>query len=90
MLGTWALLVRYAGQMGLARRHKGPFEPERRPSELQKYVGLWVAVKDGKVIAAAETSRDLVHSVRKLGSRGEGAVAQRVPKPSNSSLVGVG
>ena len=38
-------------------------EPERRLPELDQYVGLWVAVKDGKVIAVASTSLELVDAL---------------------------
>jgi hypothetical protein len=46
-------------------------EPERRLPELDRWVGLWVAVKDGKVIAAAPTSLELVdalHTLRPVGA----------------------
>lgn len=61
-----------------------------RPDELNDFEGMWVAVKDGSVIAAAESSRALVYEVHKVGDRGKGAVAQFVPKPQRSSVVGVG
>ena len=69
-----------------------PMEPERRPPELDRWAGLWVAVKDGKVIAAASTSLELVRELRKLRpvGAGKGAVAQYVPKPSDSITIGVG
>jgi hypothetical protein len=51
---------------------------------------MWVAVKDGKVIAAADNSRDLVPKVRELGEAGRGAVAQFVPPHSDDIVIGVG
>ena len=51
---------------------------------------MWVAVKDGEVIAAAYNSRDLVPEVRKLGEAGHGAVAQFVPPHSDEIVIGVG
>jgi hypothetical protein len=67
-------------------------EPERRLPELDQYEGLWVAVKDGKVITAAPTSLELVralHELRPAGA-GEGAVAQYVPMPTDEVVIGVG
>jgi hypothetical protein len=51
---------------------------------------MWVAVKDGKVIAAAYNSRDLVPEVRKLGEDGHGAVAQFVPPHTDEIVIGIG
>lgn len=67
-----------------------PMEPERRLPELDRWEGLWVAVKDGEVVAAAPTSRELVPALHKLGDRGRGAVAQFVPKPTDKIIIGVG
>jgi len=69
-----------------------PMEPERRLPELDQWAGLWVAVKDGKVVAAASSSVELVHELHKLRpvGAGKGAVAQYVPKPSDSVMIGVG
>lgn len=56
------------------------------------WAGMWIAVKDGKVIAAAYNSRDLVPAVRKLGEAGHGAVAQFVPPRTisrSSSMQGM-
>lgn len=80
----------YARDMG---RHRGPgrgVEPARRPAELDEFRGKWVAVKDGKVIAAAATSLELVSEVRRQGPRAQGAVAQYVPEASNTIIIGVG
>lgn len=65
-------------------------EPERRLPDLDRWEGLWIAVKDGQVIAAAPTSRELVPELHKLGERGRGAVAQYVPRPSDKIIIGVG
>jgi hypothetical protein len=51
---------------------------------------MWVAVKDGKVIAAAHNSRDLVPMVKELGEAGHGAVAQFVPPRTDEIVIGVG
>ena len=78
---------RYLRYMGSRRE---PMEPERRLPELDRWQGLWVAVKDGEVIAAASTSRELVPELHKLGERGRGAVAQYVPRPTDKIIIGVG
>lgn len=75
--------------MGIARSNP-PVEPIPRPPELDDFVGKWVAIKDGHVVAVAESSRALVYEVHKLGDRGRGAVVQFVAPPSTSFMVGVG
>jgi hypothetical protein len=67
-------------------------EPERRLPELDRWVGLWVAVKGGKVVAAAPTSLELVDALHKLQpvGAGSGAVAQYVPQPTDDIMIGVG
>jgi len=82
---------RYGSRMGLARHPRVPPEaPIRRPQDLDQFVGEWVAIKDGQVIARAASSRQLVYEVRRLGNRGRGAVAQYVAPPGDSHMVGVG
>jgi hypothetical protein len=81
----------YGRDMAKGQRRE-PIEPERRLPELDNFVGLWVAVKDGKVIAAAPTSIELVdalHKLRPVGA-GKGAVAQYVPRPTDHIMIGVG
>jgi hypothetical protein len=65
-------------------------EPERRLPELDGYIGMWVAVKDEHVIAAAPTSRGLIPQLRDLGEAGRGAVAQYVTPPTDTVTIGVG
>ncbi len=65
-------------------------EPVRRDPSLDRWVGMWIAVKDGEVIAAAYNSRDLVPKVREMGEAGEGAVAQFVPPRTDDIMIGVG
>jgi uncharacterized protein DUF5678 len=75
--------------MGQRRRNRH-VEPERALPGLERWAGMWVAVKDDKVVAAANNSRDLVPEVRKLGEAGRGAVAQFVPPRSDEIVIGVG
>jgi hypothetical protein len=74
----------------MGRQARKKVEPERRPEGIDHWAGLWVAVKDGKVIAAAENSRDLVAKVRSKGPAGVGAVAQFVPRRTEDIVIGVG
>ncbi len=64
--------------------------PEARLAELNSYVGKWVAVKDGQVVACAHNARELVPALHALGERGRGAVAQYVPYPNDAIMIGVG
>ena len=88
---VWRVARRRAYRCGMGTRRK-PMEPERRLPELDQFVGLWVAVKDGKVIAAAATSLELVDALAKLRPVGaaRGAVAQYVPRPTEETMIGVG
>jgi Family of unknown function (DUF5678) len=74
--------------MGRGARRK--VEPERRPEGIDHWAGLWVAIKDGEVIAAAETSPKLVATVRSMGQSAAGAVAQYVPRRTEDIVIGVG
>lgn len=89
----WRVARQRAYRRGMAKGgRRAPMEPERRLPELDNWVGLWVAVKDGEVIAAAPTSLELVdalHKLRPLGA-GKGAVAQYVPEPTDDVMIGVG
>lgn len=89
----WRVARQFAYRRGMGRaRRPEPMEPVRRLPELDNWVGLWVAVKDGKVIAAASTSLELVDALHKLrpAGVGKGAVAQYVPRPTDEIMIGVG
>jgi hypothetical protein len=64
--------------------------PIRRDPELDRWVGMWIAVKDGEVVAAAYNSGELVRKVIEMGPKAEGAVAQFVPQRQDSIVIGVG
>ena len=74
--------------MGKGARWK--VEPERQPEGIDRWAGLWVAVKDGEVIAAAESSLNLVATVRSMGPSAAGAVAQYIPRRTEDIVIGVG
>lgn len=92
MLQTfWRVVNRRTYCRGMEQRRKPPrVAPERKPAGLDSWAGLWVAVKDGEVIAAAQTSRELVPRVREKGEAGHGAVARFVPQASRDIVIGVG
>lgn len=86
---VWRVVNRraYARDMGMQGRHRR-LEPVRQPPELHEFRGKWVAVKDGRVVAAANSSLELVSEVRRQLLKG--AVAQYVPEPSDTITIGVG
>ena len=75
--------------MGVARR-RGLISPTPRLPALDEFEGMWVAVKDDAVIAAAVTSRGLAYELNQLGDKRRGAVTKFVSKPSDSVMVGLG
>lgn len=79
----------YSGGIG-GRCMPKRVQPERALPDLERWVGMWIAVKDGKVVAAAHNSRDLVPEVTALGEAGRGAVAQYVPERTDEIVIGVG
>lgn len=80
---------RYRSGMAVSRHH-GRVDPVPHLEALDQWVNHWVAVKDGRVIAAAPTSRELAYELKKMGSRAKGAVAQFVRPASDGYIVGVG
>lgn len=75
--------------MGVARR-RGLISPTPRLPALDEFEGMWVAVKDDVVVAAAATSRGLAFELHQLGNKGRGAVTKFVSRPSDSVMVGLG
>ncbi len=80
----------YAEQMPIGRQPEGTVHAIRHLSELDRYVGKWVAVKDEHVVAFGEDSSDLALKVRALGGEGHGAVMQFVQPTADAFIVGVG
>lgn len=79
----------YRGPTKLPKRVT-EMEPVKRSALLRGYVGKWVAVKEGRVVASAETAGELVKLVKALGEEGQGAIAEYVSPPSSILMVGVG
>lgn len=63
-------------------------EPVRHLQVLDRYVGCWVAVKDGQVVDAAKTSRELASKIHYRNLRG--VVVEYVAPPSSVEKVGLG
>jgi len=64
-------------------------EPVRRNQELDAaYLGQWVAVKDGSVVAHSQHPSGLVNQLRGLGDEAKGAVVQRIPVPGEPLYLG--
>ena len=53
--------------------------------DLEKHLGQWVAIKDGRIVAAGKTAVEVVRQlrVRKV----EGAALHRVNESPNAALV---
>lgn len=60
------------------------------PEGLDQWVNQWIALKDGRVIAAAAKSSELGYRLHKMGPAAEGAVMQFVRPSSDGFIVGVG
>lgn len=81
--------VRQEVRMPISRRLPS-VPPEPHNPAIDEYEGMWVAVDDqGKVRAAAKSSRDLAWEIRqrKLGGK---VTAQFVPPPTAGLRVGLG
>lgn len=88
MIGRLRCVVKRSGySRGMSPRN---VEPIRRDSGLDRWIGMWIAVKDGEVVAAAHNSNELVKMVIEMGPSGTGAVAQFVPRRQDSIVIGVG
>lgn len=75
--------------MGVFRRAEQG-RPLPRPEALNQWQGFWVAVRDGSVVTAAGTSRELVHKLALMGADGRGAVIQKVAGATDEIIVGMG
>lgn len=63
---------------------------ERRPESLAGWEGCWVALRGDEVIAAENTSRELVAKLHEMGPQASDAVVQYVPRRSPEIVIGVG
>jgi hypothetical protein len=62
-----------------------------RPKELDDFVGKWVAVIDGEVVTAADSSHQLALQLHDMDHRRRAGVVVEYVRPSTDSyIVGVG
>lgn len=81
----------YGEDVPVGRSAPRPVPPVAHLEALDEWVGQWVAVKDSKVIAVAESSSALVYKLRMLGPRAHGAVTEYVrPGRDDAYIVGAG
>lgn len=89
MLGKlWNALVARRGGPAVSEHHRAV----DLAGSLRGFEGRWVAVKDGKVVAAAETMDRLLLTLQEsqLGSSVRNATVLRVPAENEAELVGLG
>ena len=84
------IIRRYRVPMGIARQPQERIRALPALGELDQWVNHWVAVKDGKVIAAALKSSDLGYRLHQMGPAAQGAVMQFVRPAVDGFIVGVG
>jgi hypothetical protein len=82
----------YLCVMGIARRGKArkPLKPLKRPPELDRYQGKWVAVIGQRVVASGATTRALERELERLGNEADEAVVLKVSRPKRAVTVGMG
>jgi hypothetical protein len=76
--------------MAITQRQPGDRIPPVPRPDLAEYEGQWVAVLNGKVVAAASSSGGLAVELKKLGPAGRDAVMQFVPPPVSGYVIGAG
>lgn len=91
MLRAW-LLERFADivrgeDVPIGRSHPR-VKPVRHLDELDEFRGMWVAVLNGRVVEAAESSRELAYRLRQRDL--SDATVEYVPPPSEGIRIGVG
>ena len=67
------------------------FAPVPRAQGLDAFIGMWVAVVDGEVVAAEKTSRELAYRLHQMDHRKRERAAMEYVRPaSDAYIVGVG
>ena len=65
--------------------------PVPRLEGLERWEGMWVAIRDSQVIAAAPSSRELVYRLQEMGPSAFGATTEYVrPGRDDAYAVGAG
>lgn len=92
-LARWAqsLVGGYRRSMSIESAGTRKVAPVARPAEFAMYEGLWVAVVDGKVEAAEETSHRLALKLHGMDLRKRRrAVVEYVRPTGDTYIIGVG
>lgn len=80
-----------ASQCTRPRQQLGEYRPAYTQPALDRHVGEWVAIKDGKVIAHGPNARHVVQQMRQLpAEQSRGAVLQRSARPTEALAIGLG
>lgn len=80
----------YRPDMAIARSGRR-LAPVRRPEALEAFMGKWVAVEAGDVIAVADSSKALAYKLHKLDhQRRARATIEFVRPNSDAFIVGAG
>lgn len=93
LLRTWSTKVvsLYRRVVASATSETHRVAPVPRPSELDRFEGMWVAVIDGSVEAAEHTSQKLAMRLHQMDHRKRRrAVIEFVRPTSDSYIIGVG
>ena len=78
-------------RVGSQNRQIRTAAPLRRLASLDGYAGMWVAVADGEVVAAAKTSHQLALNLHNMDHRRRArTVIEYVRPAAESYIVGVG
>ena len=80
---------RYLEPVPIGRSH-GRIAPQPFLEAKAPFEGMWVAVHNGKVVAAEHSSRELVFRLQKMGPSVSDAVIEYVRPASDGYIVGVG
>jgi len=80
---------RYAALVPIGRRPTQKVWVVRHQPELDRYVGKWVAIRDGHVVTFADSSAELADRLRKIRDGGS-AVMRYVAPEAHAYIVGVG
>jgi hypothetical protein len=85
----WRVLDGYRRDVSVHRRPDRPIPIEPKNKDLDRYVGQWVAIHEGGIVAFAPTASNLAVRLRELGLAGV-ARAEYVPEPVAGYKVGLG
>lgn len=90
-VSVWWSRLRNGYRAHVAEPRRRPVPPLPRPAQLDRFDGMWVAVADGKVVAAADTSHHLALKLHDMDHRKRRRVVIEYVRPTTDSyIVGTG